>query len=367
MNRKLKVSGYQFFSMIFMFILGSSPPIEIYGIAKQDSWMSLLIGLALSCLLFYVYIKLYSIFPDKPFTNYIQNILGKYMGKLIALIYILYFIYIGARVLRNFEDLMTITLYNASSKISIGILMMILIMYAAYKGLETFARANEVIFLFIMFLTFLFIGFEIISNLIIINNLKPVLENGWKPVFKAVPILVTNPFGEILTFTMILPYLNNQKKATKIGITSLLISGLVMTIFSILNTAILGVSEIERTIFPLLTAVGYINIANFVQRLDTFIVVIMVCNYFVKITIYFYCAVSGAADLFHVKKSEQLVYPIAVIMLVCSLWLASSYFEQHNEFIEKVPYLLHIPLQIIIPVYLLLIMLIKRKLKKPAI
>ncbi|WP_088068147.1 GerAB/ArcD/ProY family transporter [Gottfriedia luciferensis] len=367
MNRKLNVSGFQLLCMIFMFINGTSPPIEIYFLAKQDSWMSLFLGLTVGCLLFLVYIKLYSFFPDVPFTKYIQYILGKYVGKLLALIYILYFIYIGARVLRNFEELMIISLYNASSHISIGILTMIVVIYASYKGIEVFARANEFIFLFIAFLIFIIIGFEIISGLININNLRPVLESGWKPVLKATPILTATPFGEIFTFTMILPYLNKQKKVVKVGITSLLFSGLILTLFSMLNTSIMGASEIERTIYPLLTAVSYINIADFIQRLDTFIVVVSVCNYFVKITIYFYCAVSGAADLFDIKESKKLVYPTSVIMLVCSIWMSKNYVDLRNQASNVVPFLLQIPLQIIIPICLILIVLIKRKLKYPAL
>lgn len=367
MNRKLKVSGFQLLCMIFLFINGTSPPIEIYALAKQDAWMSLLLGLIMGCLLFLVYVKLYTFFPDVPFTKYIQYILGKYVGKILALIYILYFIYIGARVLRNFEELMIITLYNASSHISIGILMMIVVIYASHKGIEVFARGTEFIFLFIMLLIFIIIGLEIISGLIKINNLRPVLESGWKPVLKATPILIANPFGEIFTFTMILPYLNKQKNVVKVGITSYLFSGLILTLFSMLNASIMGVSEIVRTIYPLLTAVSYISIADFVQRMDTFIIVISVCNFFVKITIYFYCAVSGAADLFGIKESKQLVYPTSVIMLVCSIWMTSNYVALRNQASDVVPFLLQIPLQIIIPICLILIVLIKRKLKYPAV
>jgi spore germination protein KB len=364
MNRKLNISGFQFFSMIFMFGVGASPPVEIFARAKQDGWISLLIGLIAACIIFAVYIKLYSIFPELPLTKYIQIILGKYVGKIFALIYILYFLYIAARALRDFEDLLTITLYNASSLISVGLIMMLLIMYAISKGLETFARSCEFIFIMIMFLVVIFIGFEIISKLIKIDNLRPVLENGWIPVLKAAfPISLTIPFGEILTFTMIMPHLTKQELAIKVGVPALLFSGLILTLFAVLNTAILGASVIERTTYPLLTAVSYINIADFIQRLDTFIVIIAVCNAFVKITIYFYCAVSGAADLFNVKKSDQLVYPIGMITVLTSLWVASSFLEHHLEGIHLVPYLLHIPLQIIIPVSLLLVLLIQGKLK----
>ncbi|WP_179865587.1 endospore germination permease [Bacillus sp. AFS017336] len=362
MNRKIKISGFQLLCMIFMFELGAPIPIEIYKRAKQDTWISLIMGLVIGCLLFYVILKLNSFFPEIPFTKYIQHILGKYVGKVLALIYIVYFIYYAALVLRNCEDLLVVSLYSSSSLISIGILMVFLIMYALYKGFETFARANEFMFFVSIFFILLFIGLEMISNIINFNNLRPVLENGWEPVLKATPLLVSNPFGEIFIFTMILPYLNNQKKA-KIGISSLLMYGVIVTMLSILNISILGVSEIERTIYPFLTSVSYINIADSIQKLDTFLVILTVYNFFIKITVYLYCAVSGSADLFGVKRSSDLIYPIAIIVLICSLWLAPNYIEQRIKTAEIVPILLQLPLQIIIPVILLIIVLIRRKLR----
>lgn len=364
MNRKLNISGFQFFCTIFLFIIGIAPPDLIYTRANQDAWISLLIAVFVACLLFALYIKVYSIFPDLQFTQYIQVILGKYIGKLIALVYILYFIYMSALHLRESAALLRITLYSSSSLISIVIIMILLAIYALNKGFETFARANEFIFMITVIIIIFFIGLEIISNLIDINNLRPVLENGWKPVLKgAFPITVTNPFGEIFAFTMIMPFLNKQETAIKVGIPAFLISGVTLTLFAILNIAILGVTAVNRTIFPLLTTVSYINVSDFIQRMDTFIVMITVCGYYLKIAIYFYCAVSGAADLFNVKKSEQLVYPIAIIIVTTTSWLASNFFELQKEGGNIAPYLLHIPLQIIIPLSLLLILLLQGKLK----
>jgi spore germination protein KB len=303
LNRKLTISGFSFFCTIFLFEVGTSSLVGLAPKAKQDAWISLLIALFWGSLLFYVYIKLFEIYPNIPFTDYVQQILGGYVGKFVVIVYIIYFIYLSARVLRDFEELLVISLFNPSSLISIGILMMFLIMYGLFKGFETIARANEVIFILIITIISIIITFEFISNVYDFNNLRPVLENGWKPVINAaIPLGVTFPFGEIIIFTMLMQCLNKQEKALKIGMPALILSGFVLTIFTIKNIAILGISVLERTPYPLLVAISYINIANFIQRLDPFIVIIMVCGGFVKITIFFYCAVSGSADLFNVKK-----------------------------------------------------------------
>ncbi len=364
MNRKTTISGFQFFCMIFLFEVGTSSLHGLASDAKQDAWISLLIASIFGCLLFYVYIKLFELFPKQTFTNVIQEILGEYAGKFVAIVYLIYFIYIAARDLRDFEELLVITMFNASSLILIGILMMFIVMYGAYKGLETFARANEIIFFLIFIIIVIIIGFECVSKIYQINNLRPILENGWKPVIKAsFPLTTTFPFGEVIVFTMIMPHLNKTHKALKVGIPALICSGLILIFFSIKNIMILGVSVYERAMFPLLTAISYINIANFVQRLDPLIVILMVIGGFVKIFVYYYCAVTSTAELFKVKKSSDVIYLISLIVVISSLWMAPNILEHFKEGLEIVPYYLHIPFQMIIPTALLFIAFIQKKTK----
>ncbi|MEH7612078.1 GerAB/ArcD/ProY family transporter, partial [Gottfriedia acidiceleris] len=118
MNRKTSISGYQYFCMIFLFEIGSTSLVGITPGVKQDAWISLIISLFIGCMVFFVQIKLFKIFPEYPLTKYVQFILGKYAGKILAMIYIIFFIYIAGRILRDLEDLLTMTLFTASSLIS---------------------------------------------------------------------------------------------------------------------------------------------------------------------------------------------------------------------------------------------------------
>ncbi|GGI18256.1 GerAB/ArcD/ProY family transporter [Gottfriedia solisilvae] len=368
MNRKIVISGYQFFCTMFLFEVGTASLVSLAPRAKQDAWIGLLLSLILGCLLYYVYTKIFETYPDIPFTQYVQIILGEYAGKIVVLTYIIYFIYMASLILRKFEELLVMTLFNSSSLILIGILMLFLIMYGLFKGIETIVRTNEVIFVLIILIFVLIITLEFISKVYHLDNLRPVLENGWTPIIKAaIPQGLTLPFGEVITFIMLMPLLNKKEKALKVGLPALIFSGLILLIFTIKNIAILGVPVLERTLFPLLTSISYINIVNFVQRLDSFIVIFMVCGGFAKITVFFYCAVSGSADIFNIKKSEQLIYPIGVIILLSSLWLSPNIVENDIERFEILPYYLHIPLQIIIPICLLVISLIQRRLNEDQI
>jgi spore germination protein KB len=336
--------------------------------AKQDAWITVIFGTAFGCVLYLVFIKLNKIYPTLPLTGYIRKILGRYLGWLIGIIYVMYFIYIASRVLRDFEELLVISAYRSSSLLTIGIIMIVCVMYAAYKGLEVFSRISELCFFIIVIMLILLIFFEIASGIVKLNHLRPMLEHGWGPIFKTLfPTTMTFPFGEMITFTMLLPYLSKKETAKKVGLAAICLSGMSLTIFTFLNIAIIGTNVAERSAFPILTAVGYINIADFIQRLDTIIIISMVILGFVKISVFFFCALIGVADLFAIKQPQKLIYPMGIILLMCSLIMAHGYIEHIQEGLIVVPYFLHLPLQIVIPILLLVITWIKQKVSSTSI
>src|SRR5213080_4928884 len=98
---KAKINAYQLFVLIFLFEMGSAILVGLGGEAGRDAWMAILLGLAAGVCLFFVYYRLYLFYPDLPLTSYLQKIIGKWLGRLFGVFYIVYFIYLAARVLRD--------------------------------------------------------------------------------------------------------------------------------------------------------------------------------------------------------------------------------------------------------------------------
>ncbi|MBP0725096.1 GerAB/ArcD/ProY family transporter [Bacillus sp. RG28] len=361
MNR-IAINGFQFFSLIILYELGSSVLIGIASSAKKDAWIATAIATLFGCLLCLIYFKLYQYYPTFTLTSFIPKIVGKQLGFLIGVCYIVYFIYMAARVLRDFEQLLIISLYPTISLMIMGICLIITVMYAGLKGFEVFSRVGELCFFIMIFIIVVVVSFQFISDLIKLDHLRPVLENGWKPIVKAIfPTTLTSPFGELITFTMIFPLVNSQRSVKNIGLSAIAVSGILISIFLLLEISVIGETEYKISTYPVLTAVSYINIAGFIQRLDSLVIVIMVLIGFIKIGILFFCAVSGTADLFKLKQANKLIYPIGCIILFCSLAMAPNQIIHYKEGLNFIPYYLHIPFQIIIPFLLLCIAFFRNK------
>jgi spore germination protein KB len=362
---KIKINPYQLFVLIVLFEMGSALVVALATDAKQDGWITLLLGMSGGIIIFFIYYRLFKFYPDIPLTSYVQKIIGKFLGRILAFMYIIYFIYIAARVLREFGELLTTTIYASTPLLIINALMILTIMYSIHKGFEVIARVGELFFIMVYILAIL--GFLLVafSGLIHLENLRPILENGLMPVIKvAVGQTLTFPFGEMIVFTMLLPFLNDKKKAKTVCITGMVLSGINITISAVINVATLGVDLYARSPFPLLNTVGKIEIGNFIQRLDVFFMLYLMVGGFFKITIYFYAAVMGAADIFRFKDQKKLCLPIGMMILFSSLAIASNYAEHTKEGLRFITIYLHYPFQIMIPMMLLVIAFFRNRKKQ---
>jgi len=364
---KARISASQLFILMVLFELGTSLLLPVAIQANQDAWLSILLGMLGSLILFLIYCKLYSYYPSLLPTEYMQKILGKTIGSVLAFLYMFYFIYNMARVLRDLGEMLLTFSYSDTPLFIANALLILVIIYTVRKGIEVVARSGEVFFIFMYVLAVTGFFLIVCSGLIDFKNLQPVLEKGIFPVLKVVLVQTLYfPFGEAIVFSMILPYLNNPKKAKATMLCATGLSGINLTITMLINISVLGVDLTARSQFPLLSTVQSIQVADFLERLDVFFMLALVIGGFSKISILFYSAMIGTANLFKIKSPSQLSYPIGIIVLFMSLTISSNFQEHLHEGIGIEMFFIQIPFIAIIPVLLFLVAFLKNRRKQKA-
>ncbi|AQU76724.1 GerAB/ArcD/ProY family transporter [Priestia megaterium] len=364
---KAKISASQLFILMVLFELGTSLLLPVAMEAKQDAWLAILLGMLGSLVLFVIYYKLYSYYPDLLPTEYMQKILGKAIGSVLAFLYISYFIYDVARVLRDIGEMLLTFSYSDTPLFIANALLILVIIYTVQKGIEVVARSGELFFIFMYVLAVTGFLLIVCSGLIDFKNLQPVLEDGILPVLKVVFIQTLYfPFGEAIVFTMILPYLNNPKKAKVTMLCATGLSGINLTITMLINISVLGVDLTARSQFPLLSTVQSIQVADFLERLDVFFMLALVIGGFSKISVLFYASMIAAATLFKIKSPSRLSYPIGLIVLFMSLMISRNFQEHLHEGIGVEMFFLQIPFLAIIPVLLFLVAFFKNRKQQKA-
>jgi spore germination protein KB len=362
---KAKISSIQLFVLMVLFEMGSSLLVPLAIDAKQDAWLAIMFGMIASFVLLLVYHKLYSYYPDLLPTEYMQKILGKVAGTVLAFLYLFYFMYDASRVLRDFGEMLLTFAYPETPLFIANALLMLVIIYTVRKGIEVIGRSGELLFMLMFILSVVGFILIVVSGLIDFTNLQPVLEEGLMPVLKVTfTQTLYFPFTEAFVFTMILPYLNNPKKAKLTMFCATGLSGINLILTMLINISVLGVDLTARSQFPLLSTVQSIQVADFLERLDVFFMLGLVIGIFLKISIFFYAAVIGTASVFKIQSPSRLAYPLGLIVLFMSMSIASNFQEHIHEGLKVAMYVLHMPLLVGIPILLLLIAFVKNRKNK---
>jgi len=359
---KAKISAVQLFVLMVLFELSSALLVPLAIEARQDAWLAILLGMTGGCFLFLIYYGIYRYYPNALPTTYVQNIVGKVFGRVLAFLYIIYFAYLAARVLRDFGEMLLIFAYEETPLLIVNALLIILIIYTVRKGIEVLARTGEILFLFIYMLAVIGFVLVVVSGSIDISNLKPILEKGIFPVIRVtLTQTIYFPFGEAIVFMMILPYLNHPKRAKITGLCALGLSGINLAIVMIVNISVGGVELVSRSQFPLLSTIQTIQVAEFLERLDVFFMIALVIGGFFKISLFVYAVVTGTADLLNIKEPSRLAYPTGTVILFLSITIARSFSEHVQEGLTMVPLLLHVPFQVVFPLLIFIVAFFKNR------
>lgn len=336
-----------------------------YGInAKKDVWLAILLGMFVGIVFFFVYYFLFRQYPNLPFTGYTRKMFGKYLGWIIGLLYVLYFLYSAADNIRSFGDLLLSSILPNTPLLAIIILFVLTVSYVLSLGIEVVGRTAEVFIVILILLGISGNFLVLVSGNVDLHNIQPFLENGWTSILTTAFLETSNfPFNQMVVFMMLLPYLNRPRLVKKVWLSALILGGLILCWTASLNIAVLGVEEVKKSTFPLLLTVGKINLFEFIQRVDVIVVFTLLITVFFKASIFFYGTLIGIVDLFKLKNHQQIILPIAFILIFLSMTMASSYSEHIEEGTYVARYIT-IYFHIIIPLLMLLVTMIRNRFKK---
>ncbi|MDN5347467.1 MAG: hypothetical protein PWP65_1031 [Clostridia bacterium] len=327
--------------------------------ARQDSWMSIMIATTVGLLIARLVVVLGLRFPGKTLFEYAEEILGKVPGKIVGLLYIwLFFLYIGSGVIREYGVFMVTAIMPDTPIIVFHIVGVAVVAYMVRNGLEVLSRFNQ---LTIPTTGLLAIVFILSTKDMKLARLLPVFDAGPLPIVKG-SVAPAMWLGEIVTFAMIIPYLIRPREAHRVATLSILLCSFFLTMSILEALLIFGPNVTGHWIFPAFNAVRVVSIANFLERLESVIMVIFMLGGFVKLGVFYYAAVLGSAQWLGLKDYRPLVLPVGVILVALSIPLWGENIVEVLHFIGQVyaPFAL-IVLEVGIPLLLLIVSLTKGK------
>ncbi|MDQ0063828.1 GerAB/ArcD/ProY family transporter [Paenibacillus harenae] len=359
-----KITVYQLFAITFIFQLGTTIIFGFGGSAGRDAWIGELISCCLGILIVMIYIALMRMNPGLTLVQWFPSQFGRWIGKPLAFLYPLMFLYSVGRIIADIRDMVSTTVLPNTPLLVISGLFAIIIAYCVYGGTVIVARLGEMILPIVLLMFFIEIILLGGSGVLHINNLLPVLEKGWEPVWKVVyPSGITQSFGETLVLAMFWPETKRPEKVMKVTLLATILSGSMVTLFDVLAILVFG-DMFSSFLYPLYTLLSLISIGHFIENLQMFGVLYLLMTALLKSVVYMLAAVKGIQQLTNMKGSRVLVIPACAISLFLGMTMSQNIAEHiyRHHFELLVPYV-WVPLLFVLPAILLLVTWL-RQLKK---
>ena len=358
---KENISSKEAISLIVLFNIGTSAMIQTGSEAKEDLWLAVIFSILMTLPAILIYARLNTYDEYKDIYEVIEDNFGKFLGKIIILLYVWYSIHLSALVLRDFGEFY-INIVAPGTPMAVPMILLVLLnIWIVKDGIESMGRWAEIyvpIIVIAIFTTIIFL----IPNMDM-DNARPILYNGIKPVFNGAFSLFGFPFGETVLFIFLFSSLRNKKSSYKVYLIGLLIGGITIFGISTANLLVLGPYRLSSFYFPSYEVLKKLNIGDFIQRVEIIASAIFILGGFIKMCTTSLVACKGITRVFGFKDYRFVVSGVSLLKFNLSLIIAESFVE-FIAWTSQVWRYYSLLFNTILPIIILIVVEIKLRTKK---
>jgi spore germination protein KB len=317
--KKRYISGHQLFTLFALSSLGGSVTVAsapMAAVAKQDAWLGALVSAAYGMGVVLLFYFIGSRYPGLTLIGILRKILGKWLGTLLAVCYVFFFILLSTNLPWYIMDFMGHVMHE-TPQYAISLPLVLGFSIAVLYGIEVIARASEIL---IKFVTFIFFA----SILMVLPNIKPenmlpVFESGIGPILKSSVFLSCYVAFSMVSCLMVFPVnMENVGEAKKAMLKGFLWSNSVAFTAILASLLVLGSGVVSKAKYPTFLLLKEINLMDIFTRLEYFISVVWIITQFVVGALFFYSGAVGLSELLKLKDGNKIVPPLALIVFIMS-------------------------------------------------
>jgi spore germination protein KB len=306
----------------------------VLNLSGRDAWLALLAAALPTVILSYVIASLGMRYPGRTVVQYSQDIFGKWLGKVVALLFIFYFFHDASLSIRGFGEFFTSAITPRTPILVYFAAIVLLGVYVVKNGLEVLARTNQILLV-------VMIPVGILASVLThkdkdYKNFLPIMEFGPEPMLAGMFSLVSL-YSTFVVLGMVFTNLSTTKHLKRSAVITMII--LIAMFFGPLTgpIALLGAERSTGISFPTFQILRDIKIGD-LQRLDFIGIMLWSLGSFGKVALFLYAVSLGTAQWFGLKDYRALVVPIGALLVIAALLNSNNYAELYRFFRDTYPY-----------------------------
>ena len=314
------------FSVITSFTVLEIPGMLIFN-SGRGTWLSVAGAWLLDVLLAIVYAYMGIRFNGESMVQYSVTILGKYVGRVVGIIFPIFFI-ISASIVMRFLVALTTRLFLPDTPMDVlFVVSYILIAYGVHKGVETLARMCE--FLGPIFLLSQLVLGALLVPKVKIHRLKPVFDQGIYPILTGIPFILSF-IGICIIMGMYIPICNHPNKGFigKFIAVSMGASMIGLLVFT--STGIFGAEQAGNMVNPAFQLARLASLGNFFQRAEIILLIVVTAAGLMTTANLIWAFSTGISQIVGLSSYKPLVYPAVLLAFVLNLTSFRSNIDEFN-------------------------------------
>ncbi len=298
-------------------------PSQIIMVAKQHAYMPYLIGGVIVLIMLFFLTRSSRRFPGQ---DLFQSMASRFpvIGRVIIMLYILFFFLILVRDIRIMTDFTNVILLPITPILIIGLCITATAIYIARGGVRTVLGITELygpimIFVIVAMPIIVFRDFNF-------RFMQPTLYVDWKGVAHG-SWLSFSYVGQIL----VLPFIFSSKDYKfKYGLYSLLLSLGILVLLVLMTLLLLGVHISGRMMYPSYELVRQLRITDFLDRFDLFLVALWYPAVLLNLAISLYVVCYGLKTILSQVSGKMMAAPIGLFAYSCAFWFYQNSIQLFN-------------------------------------
>jgi spore germination protein (amino acid permease) len=362
-EQKNKITPAQFAFMVIQTQVGIavlSLPHEVQAVAKGGGWISVLSAGLMAELIILLHWALVRRFPQDTIYEILTKLMGKWIGKGVGLLYVLYFFSINIVVALMFADVVGRWILIKTPRWAIVLLLMIAGVYLARESVRAVARFYVAVsFLFVLFVVLTILAYRDANFYYIF----PITEAGW------FNILVKGAHQAIIAMTgyelliLLNPFIQGTSK-TKLLAASVgnLFVTLLYTFITFTTLVVFSPEELQLIPEPVLYKHKALSL-QVLERIDLIFLSVWSVTVVTSVVTYLYLAALGIKHLIHKKqiRRKSVSFMAGAVLFIVMFIQSPEQVQMINDLVANLSYffLVFIPLLL-----LLLSFILKNKVTK---
>lgn len=355
-----KITKGQQSGILFVAILGVGILSLPSSLAKEfggDGIFMILLGLIISSILVTIITKLMTRHQGKTIVKIVEELLPKPLAKIVLVLFLIYFLFIPAYIIRIFSAVIKMFLLNNTPLEIIILTMFLVTAYLLRKGIESIGRIVELI-IPIVIIPYFIILITLIPE-VDFGNLLPLFQISFRDVIKGIPLIMFSFFG-FETLLVTTAYVDRPNKLLRYNLLSIVSISIIYLIIFSMCMAQFGKVEMQHLLWPTLSLMKTVYVPGaFIENVDGIVIALWTFLILGNISTSFYTGTIILSKSLNLKEYKMLVLPLVPIIYLISL-IADNIgyvYEYIDIFIKTVG----VVVVVFIPIMLFVISLLKGK------